>query len=301
MEILSAGPYWTPDLQSTFKELHNYSIDLYAINRQGKWPANPVGFSYGGSQYYVLDTPDGGARFVADFRSTLTYLYGLYLQHWNHWAHSYLNIQKSTQPGYDLPVDMLAGVPITDAPETENLGFNDNIDTYRQIVGPATLAGKRIFSMEVGAVPVDTYNLRLPQLATLIKRGFASGVNQYVIHGSPYSHQYHGTTWPEYISFNYFFPEQNERHQPAWINGRRVVIDYVARTQSIQQTGTPKIDGAFYDLQTAQNDNIPTLYPYDDLINAGYSYQYLSPLNFQLPQAVVLSQVLTENAPASKP
>lgn len=47
------------------------------------------------------------------------------------------------------------------------------------------------------------------------------------------------------------------------------MLNFVARCNFILQQGTPKRDVVFWDKQTAQNDSIPTLYNYLDLIKAG--------------------------------
>jgi hypothetical protein len=49
-----------------------------------------------------------------------------------------------------------------DAPECEVLGFNSLIDGYRQYVGLADLAGKRIISSELGVGEQRAYESGLP-------------------------------------------------------------------------------------------------------------------------------------------
>ena len=102
----------------------------------------------------------------------------------------------SNQPAYNLPLDMAADVPLLDAPELESLGFQDNVDAYRQFSGPAHLANKSVVSTEVGAVSGLPYTLTVPNLLRLIKRSWAGGVTMSVIHGSNYAGNYVNTTWP---------------------------------------------------------------------------------------------------------
>lgn len=81
----------------------------------------------------------------------LTELNAEYLKGLTDFANS-IGIQSSAQVVYNLPMDMLANIPDVDAPECESLGFNHNIDDYRQFTGPANLAGKRVISSECGAI-----------------------------------------------------------------------------------------------------------------------------------------------------
>lgn len=49
--------------------------------------------------WFITDAPDQGQSYVADYRSTLTQLYGNYLQHLERWTHDYLGLQFSAQVG----------------------------------------------------------------------------------------------------------------------------------------------------------------------------------------------------------
>ena len=104
------------------------------------------------------------------------------------WANS-LGLQYSAQPAYNLPLDMLALIPYVNAPETESLGFSNNIDGYRQFSGPADLAGKRVISSELGAEAIMAYQQTLPQLLFDVKRSLVGGINAFVLHGFAYSGQ----------------------------------------------------------------------------------------------------------------
>ncbi|KAL2884344.1 hypothetical protein SGCOL_000285 [Colletotrichum sp. CLE4] len=64
-------------------------------------------------------------------------------------------------------------------------------------------------------------------------------------------------------------------------------MDYMSRLQHVQQLGVPRTDIAFYNKQSATDPNLETVYTSEDLVDAGWSYTYLSPDNFDLPQAYV--------------
>ena len=228
----------------------------------------------------------------------MTILLGTYYDSLVNWTNSYLNLQFSGQIGYNLPTDMLSSIAHVNAPETESLSFSNNIDSFRQYVGPANLAGKRVISMEMGSDYLETYSQTWTSLLRDGKRAFVTGVNQVVLHGAPYSHTYPNTTWPGFTSFSYSFAGHHSRHQPAWDVGYAEAVEYLARTQFILQNGVPKVDLVFWDKQTAQQAYPETIYHPEDLTTSGYTYSYLSPDNFASHQAFVSDGALAPDSQA---
>lgn len=108
------------------------------------------------------------------------------------------------------------------------------------------MSNKNIISSEAGAltVRVSAYSQTMPELLTTINLQLVAGVNEFVLHGTPYSGDYAGTTWPGYTPFYYVVTEMHSRCQPAW-NTYKASMDYVARNSMISQLGTAKIDIAF--------------------------------------------------------
>lgn len=142
-------------------------------------------------------------------------------------------------------MDMLANVPLVNAPECETLGFFHIIDVYRQYSGPANLAGKRVISSECGANYAEIYQQSVPELLWDVKRSVAGGVNQFVLHGYPVSGDYGETTWPGFTTFTYMFSEMHGSRQPGF-EFYNEWLDWMARTQFVAQTGVPKLDVAFW-------------------------------------------------------
>lgn len=182
-------------------------------------------------------------------------------------------------------MDMLANIPLIDGPECETLGFNHLIDGYRQFAGPANLAGKRIISSEAGAIYGEAYQQTIPELLWDLKRSIVGGVNQFVLHGFPFSGDYGNTTWPGFITFNYAFSDMHGPRQPAW-EFYEEWLDWLGRVQYIAQSGVPKVDLAFWSKLTAY-ETATLQYVPSDLLEAGFTYEYLSPDNFDLPDATV--------------
>lgn len=167
-------------------------------------------------------------------------------------------------------MDMLANIPLVNAPECETLAFSHNIDGYRQFAGPANLAGKRIISSECGANVAQVYQQNVPELLWDIKRSVAGGVNQFILHGFPVSGDYGETTWPGFTTFAYAFSEMHGPRQPAW-DFYHEWLNWTARTQFVAQTGVPKIDLAFWQKSTDAYVTVTTQYAPLDLETAGMS------------------------------
>ncbi|KAL3461690.1 hypothetical protein BJX64DRAFT_300077 [Aspergillus heterothallicus] len=273
--------YWTPGLPEAFRKRTGYEIL--------KWlpllfHQNGLGFKPQPATWWVTDERDAGNRHVADYRATLGDLNAEYLKTLGEWSNS-LGVKFSTQVGYNLPVDMLTNIPLVDIPECESLGFNNEIDGYRQYAGPANLAGRNIISSELGANYPIAYQQNFTRLLWEVNRSIVGSVNQFVLHGLPHSGPYPNTTWPSINTFVYFVSDMHGPHQPGW-DYYRPAMDYIARVSAIAQTGVTKKDIAFYSKYTTYPQVAPE-YTSQDLNQAGYTYEYLSPDNFDLPSAHV--------------
>lgn len=165
-------------------------------------------------------------------------------------------------------MDMLASIPLVNAPECETLGFGHNIDAYRQFAGPANLAGKRVISSETGAIVDMVYQQYIPALLWEVMRSIVGGVNNFIFHGFPYSGNYGGTTWPGFTTFNFAFSEMHGPRQPGW-DFYSEWLTWTARTQFVAQTGVPKIDLAFWQKSTTAYLDVVTQYWPVDLQIAG--------------------------------
>ncbi|KAI0410903.1 hypothetical protein F5X98DRAFT_368489 [Xylaria grammica] len=148
-----------------------------------------------------------------------------------------------------------------------HLNFEDRIDSYRQFVGPANLAGKRIISNELGAVLGSSFCYRLSKLLFSANRGFAAGVNQYILHLQSFSGNYYQMTWHKPWS----------PRQPVWDHGLKELVDYISRIRHIQQKSAW---------------TLRTVYESSDLVSAGWSYNYLTSDNILSDQAAVESGIL---------
>ncbi|KAF2732260.1 secreted protein [Polyplosphaeria fusca] len=294
---IEANVYWTKNFTSIFEDQHKYSINKWLpilFHRNGHYKQGNPGI------WWVTDEPSQGNTHIADYRATLASQYRVYEQAVNKWAEDYLHLQFSAQLSYNLPMDMLANIPSVGAPETESLDFSDLIDGYRQYSGPANLARRRIISSECGAVRGEAYAQTLPELLWKVKRSYAGSINQFVFHGFPYSGTYGNTTWPTWTTFNYQYSTMHGPHEPAW-EFYRDQLNFIARNNWVFQSGIPRLDIAIWQKMTTYPGHIQLrTYEPTDLEKAGYSYEYLSPDNFDLPAAKVVDGILAPNAQAFK-
>ncbi|RMY64163.1 hypothetical protein D0863_10015 [Hortaea werneckii] len=270
--------WWTPDLLKAFVKSRGYDFTKYL----------PLIFS---------ENAEFNAPLASIHQRTLADLNAIYLRTLREWANS-LDMQFSAQVGYNLPLDMLTLIPEVDAPETESLGFNDNIDAYRQYAGPANLAGKRVVSNELGAVSGEAYSQTVPEVLWHVKRAFAGNINNVILHLYPWAQDYHNTTWPGYTDFVYMYSSSFGPRQPSW-EFADDWIDWVGRMTYIMQSGVPKVDLAFW-LEKDSFESQPTQYGQLDLVASGYTYEYLSAENLDLPSAVVQSRILAPDRQAFK-
>ncbi|KAJ4245748.1 hypothetical protein NW762_013872 [Fusarium torreyae] len=289
---------WSPTLPARFRAKFGYHIRKYLpliafgnnnVNIQSDDP---------GSLHAFLDTNDRGAGFVNDYRAVLAEGYIEYLQTLKQWLRVTLDVSLSVQPAYNLPMDMISVVPYVDVPESESLQAHNNIDAYRTFTGAANLAGRRIISNELGAEFDRAFSLTIPELVQMANRGFAGGLNQFVIHGQSYTGDYPSTTWPGNVPFRYLVSDPYSNKRPDWDHGLNEAIGYIGRVQHVQRQGLPRVDIAVLQKKSVTDPNFATFYEGKDLVAAGWTFNYLSSDNFDLKQAFVRDRILAPEGPS---
>ncbi|KAL4919234.1 hypothetical protein BDW62DRAFT_209946 [Aspergillus aurantiobrunneus] len=277
---------WTRSLPQRFQNLTGYDLRKYlpliqfGNNNPGVQP------SYPGDLLCVLDSQEAGQGIVNDYREALAQGYQDYLKTLRNWTAS-LGLEYSAQVSYNLPLDMESSIEYVDAPECESLAFVDNIDGYRQFSGVANIAQQAVISNEMGG-----------DLRKAFRLAFAGGVNQIVLHGQTYTGNYYDTTWPGYTAFFMLFSDSYNDKQPAWSHSYPDAIAYASRNQYILHQGQPRTDVAFLNKASVTDPQVGTVYTGQDLINAGYTYTYLSFDNLNMTNARVENGLLAPDSPA---
>ncbi|KAL7762710.1 hypothetical protein ACKLNR_009245 [Fusarium oxysporum f. sp. zingiberi] len=287
MEI-QASLYWSPGFLDRFKSKRGYNVIKYLpllFHKSTSFQAEQAPYN---TTFYLDGTPDNGqSKYLQDYRLTLNEGYQEYLQTFENWAAS-LGLSHSCQVGYNIPLDVLADVPIVSTPELESLGFTTPDQMY-QFVGPAHLGRRNIISTEIGAVATGAYSQTIPSLVNLFHEAFAGGVNAMMIHGMTYTGEQVGSTWPGYTPFQYIYTELWSPKQPAW-KYMSEMIDYTARNQFVLQQGVAKKDLVFYLYKDPYR--MVDQYNGTDIRARGYTYEYLSPANFGSKAFKVSNKVL---------
>ncbi|KAK0710720.1 hypothetical protein B0H67DRAFT_635319 [Lasiosphaeris hirsuta] len=295
MEMMSTL-WWTPDFLQRFERARGYSAtEFLPAFFQAKNLWNGYGDPYDTTYTFEGEANDGG-KYAEDYRLTLTEGYQDFLRQHQKWAAD-RGMAHSTQPGYNMPLDLSAAIPLVGAPELESLGFGESIDTYRQFTGPAHLFNVNVISTEIGAQRGGAYAQTVPTLLGLFRDSFAAGVNTLVVHGFAYSGVYPGTTWPGYTPFQYEFCEIWGPRQPAWRHLNDTLL-FAARTSEVLRTGVPKVDLVFYAWKHPWNAR--TVYQGAELTAAGFTHEYLGPDNLASTAAPVRDGILAPDGPGYK-
>ncbi|WP_240647498.1 glycosyl hydrolase [Paenibacillus nanensis] len=302
---------WTPELLDEFRERRGYDLTPYL----------PSIFIKGLYQLSVRNADDdaefdfedrsSNRRIRNDFYLTLTEMFrDNHVRVIREWANRH-NMRLRYQT-YGLPTELTNGLLEVDIPETESLGFKDSTDGYRLQSGAVHMLNRELYSIEVGAVLglgyKQTWTGKEYGLLWQLHRGFASGVNQAVLHGMSYEttsasgHFRDLFKWPGMSLMGSMFSNEWGARQPISLHSRGIT-DYIARNQFVLRMGKAKvdlaiyryhIDGIHYDIQTE-----PTVYE-----QAGYSYDYVSPSLLSLETAKAGSfdgkPVLDADGPAYK-
>ncbi|KAI1275503.1 hypothetical protein F5Y07DRAFT_170671 [Xylaria sp. FL0933] len=299
MEMQAALP-WTPSLLETFETLHGYNpikylpVFFHVTNAwNGLLPPYNVTYTFDGY-------PADGGKYVQDYKTALSLGYAEYLQHYSEWASS-KGLKLSTQPAYNMPVEMTAAIAKVPVPELESLGFSESIALYRQFTGTAHASNRNVISTEVGAVLGGAYKLRVPELQGLFAGSFVAGVNMMVVHGYAYGGEYEGTTWPGYTPFQYEYTEAWNYRHPAWMHFNDTML-YAARNSLVLQTGTPKVDVAFCYFENPYEGTAGagSAYSPEDFNALGYTFEYIGLDTIVSEQTVVTNGTLLPAGPAFK-
>ncbi|KAK3356690.1 hypothetical protein B0T25DRAFT_451217 [Lasiosphaeria hispida] len=295
MEMMSTL-WWTPEFLQRFERARGYSATKFLpafFQAKNLW--NGYGDPYD-TTYTFEGEPNDGGKYAEDYRLTLTEGYQDFLAQHQKWAAD-RGMSHSTQPGYNMPLDMSAAIPLVGAPELESLGFGESIDTYRQFTGPAHLFNVNVISTEIGAQRGGAYAQTVPTLLNLFRDSFAAGVNTLVVHGFAYNGVYPGTTWPGYTPFQYEFCEIWGPRQPAWRHFNDTML-FAARTSEVLRTGVPKVDLVFYAWKHPWTAR--AVYQGAELTAAGFTHEYLGPDNLASTTAPVKDGILAPDGPGYK-
>ena len=232
------GADWTPALLDEFEQRRGYRLQDYF------------------SELLADGATDVSARVIADYRETLAELLrDHFTQVWTDWAHSHGVTTRNQAHG--SPANLIDLYALVDIPECESFGITDfdipglRKDSIRKIndsdptilkyaSSAAHITGKNYTSAETFTWLTDHFRTSLSQCKPEIDLMFTSGVNHLFFHGTTYSPK--DAAWPGwkfYAAVDLSPTNTIWRDAPAF-------FEYIARTQSFLQSGTPDTDFLLY-------------------------------------------------------
>ncbi|GHT38751.1 glycosyl hydrolase family 2 [Bacteroidia bacterium] len=232
------GGDWTPDLLNEFEHRRGYRL-------QDCFP-----------ELLANGATEVSANVISDYRETVgDMLKENFTQVWTDWAHSH-GVSNRNQ-AHGSPGNLLDLYAIVDIPECESFGITDfdipglrkdsifkRNDSSPAILkyasSAAHITGKKYTSSETLTWLTEHFRTSLSQAKPEIDLMFASGVNHLFFHGATYSPK--EAAWPGwkfYASVDMSPTNTIWRDAPAF-------FDYIARTQSFLQSGTPDNDFLLY-------------------------------------------------------
>ncbi|MGA9777148.1 MAG: glycosyl hydrolase [Limisphaerales bacterium] len=260
---------WAPDFFAQFKKLRGYKL-------QTELPA-----LFGDAE------DDHTARVKYDYRRAVSdMMAGQSEPIWIDWAHQH-GFQTIYQ-AHGTPGNWLDLYADADIPETEMFHNDRSILISKFASSAAHVAGHPLTGAETGTWLAEHFTETLAELKYLADDMFLSGVNHIYYHGCCYSPE--AAPWPGWLF--YAATEMNPRNS-IW-HDVPALNEYVARCQSVLQSGKPDNDILLYwpvaDFwsdpngllqpmtvsQTAWFEDQPIGKTAHELWNRGYAFDYVS-------------------------
>ncbi|WP_168798220.1 glycosyl hydrolase, partial [Nocardioides sp.] len=309
LEIETEATIWTPAFLEEFRARRGYDLR----------PWLPVVLEKQEKYQFVLAAADPATadslrtnQVRDDYNQVLSDLYlAHHLEPIRAFART-LGMGLRVQP-YGLETDTMQHSALVDVPETESLGFK-NLDDYRIMASGRDMAGGKLLSCEAICYNGAAYNTTWGansvsptaqnQALFTINSIFAAGVNQLMIHGFPHA-EAPDVTWPGFAAFSPYyngaigFGEAWGPRTPQWehIPG---IAAYLARTQLLLQTGTPKYDIAFWRHKGWASTGIGPQWITNNGTKLGWSHAFVDAALLELDQAQVRGGRLAPDGPSYK-
>ena len=283
------GQFWGYHFLEEFEKRRGYDLTPYLpliLKQPGMM--QPV-YHY----YYVCEDEVFTEKLYNDLYQTMTDMYmENMLKPMQEWLHTH-NMTLRAEISYGLPFEISQPGKYVDGIETESLEFASQIESYRNLAGPAHIYN-RTYSSETGATLLN-YMMGLDFYTQIIFTQFAAGVTKTVLHGySSIRGSEESTYWPGHEGMWPIFSERFGSRQPSYIHYKDWTA-MIARYQMLLRQGKPRMDLGILRLDYNFNNLImggderklyanelmrgnEGLYWKDmKLQNAGYTWDYFAP------------------------
>ncbi|EEG30756.1 hypothetical protein CLOSTMETH_01612 [[Clostridium] methylpentosum DSM 5476] len=305
LELTSTDIPWSPVLEEYFQENYGYDILPYLPLLVSQCKTGNLS-----ETYTAVDNDTINREVYNDFFYNLSDMYvENHIDVITEWCSKYgIQYRAQAQGTGDIewvePLDAQGHVDIV---EGESLGMGASPDAFRSLAGAANMSGTEIVSCEFGAEYGSLYQITWQWLTELANKCAMAGANQFYLHGFASQAQQTGSNkWPGWMPFDSpKFSETWNQSQPSWDYMDEAFVNYISRLQTFLQYGKGDADFAVYryvrGLRTdGEGHPDGVLYMNEDktfpgenpVTNIGYSYNYISPSNFDLEGAVVRDGVL---------
>jgi hypothetical protein len=212
---------WSPDFFAQFQKRRGYKL-------QNELPA-----------LFGTSEDEHAARVKYDYRRTASEVMADESEPaWISWGHK--NGFISRYQAHGSPGNWLDLYADADIPETEMFHNDRSVFISKFASSAAHVAGHQLTSAETGTWMVEHFTETLGEMKNLVDDMFLAGVNHVVYHGLCYSPDEAG--WPGWHF--YASTEMNPRNS-IW-HDARALNDYIARVQSVLQSGAPDNDILLY-------------------------------------------------------
>lgn len=289
------GQFWGYHFLEEFEKRRGYDLTPYLpliLKKPGMM--QPV-YHY----YYVCEDEVFIEKLLNDLYQTMTDMYmENMLKPMQEWLHSH-NMTLRAEISYGLPFEISQPGKYVDGIETESLEFASQIESYRNLAGPAHIYN-RTYSSETGATLLN-YMMGLDFYTQIIFTQFAAGVTKTVLHGySSIRGSEDSTYWPGHEGMWPIFSERFGSRQPSYVHYKDWTA-MIARYQMLLRQGKPRMDLGILRLDYNFNNlimgsNERELYAHQlmrgneglywkdmQLQNAGYTWDYFAPQILEEP------------------
>ena len=232
------GADWSENLFDEFEQRRGYRLQEFIpeLNREGD--------------------PDVCARVVCDYRQTIgELLLDEFTVPWTQWANRQGSATRNQAHG--SPGNLIDFYAAVDVPECESFGRTlfdipglrvdsgmRGSDAHPAMLkfssSAANITGKKLVSSETFTWLTEHFRTSLSQMKPELDQMFASGVNHFYYHGSPYSPR--DVDWPGWL----FYASVNMNANNTIFRDARGLNDYATRAQSFLQYGQPDNDFLVY-------------------------------------------------------
>jgi hypothetical protein len=181
--------------------------------------------------------------------------------------------------------------------EADNMAKGDGI---RYQSGTVNITGRDFLTMEAITGPTIGY-AGMDDVITELGQNYSDGVNRAILHGTPYAKTFNGynSDWPGWLPFGPSSFGSDYTYRNAYWDDIPAETGYMSRVQAVLQNGAALIDLAAlvdkehtYDFESGNR--------FQNLLDAGYSYNLVSEATLAGANAVVEGGRLAPDGPAYK-